>query len=123
MINEVFTDDNEDNGQSNDRVDNSIGSEEIIEKEFTTLKDAYEFYNKYALLCGFGTLIHNSHKTRRTKKIFWKEYVCNKQRFKNLNDKRVVEITTKDVWTWERDVKQWWGLPKQIGEIGLWIIL
>ncbi|KAK3018409.1 hypothetical protein RJ639_004708 [Escallonia herrerae] len=39
-------------------------SQQIDGKTFDTPEAAYEFYNQYALLNGFGTCKHNAHKIR-----------------------------------------------------------
>ncbi|KAK2981152.1 hypothetical protein RJ640_013474, partial [Escallonia rubra] len=57
-------------------------------KTFDTLEAAYEFYNQYALLNGFGTRKHNAHKIRATGAIFMRQFVCNNEGFKKLDDKR-----------------------------------
>ncbi|KAK3025988.1 hypothetical protein RJ639_042145 [Escallonia herrerae] len=57
-------------------------------KTFDTLEAAYEFYNRYALLNDFGTRKHNAHKIRVTGAIFRRQFVCNKEGFKKLDDKR-----------------------------------
>ncbi|KAK2975138.1 hypothetical protein RJ640_010818 [Escallonia rubra] len=58
-------------------------------KAFDTQEAAYEFYNQYALLNGFGTRKHNAHKIMATGAIFRRQFVCNKQGFKKLDDKRL----------------------------------
>ncbi|KAK3037863.1 hypothetical protein RJ639_031223, partial [Escallonia herrerae] len=58
-----------------DNFDNQL----IDGKTFDTLEAAYDFYNQYALLNGFGTRKHNAHKIRATGAI---------EGFKKLNDKR-----------------------------------
>lgn len=61
---------------------------DMIGKEFETYEEAYTFYNQYVYMNGFGVRIHNSHKKRLTNAIYRRQYVCNKQEFKVLNDKR-----------------------------------
>ncbi|KAK2981640.1 hypothetical protein RJ640_000206 [Escallonia rubra] len=63
-------------------------SQPIDGKTFNTLEAAYDFYNRYALLNGFGTRKHNAHKIRATSAIFRRQFVCNKEGFKKVNDKR-----------------------------------
>ncbi|KAK3018803.1 hypothetical protein RJ639_005041 [Escallonia herrerae] len=58
-------------------------------KTFDTQEASYEFYDQYALLNGFGTRIHNAHKIMATGAIFRRQFVCNKQGFKKLDDKRL----------------------------------
>ncbi|KAK2973185.1 hypothetical protein RJ640_009815, partial [Escallonia rubra] len=64
--------------------------EYIDGKTFDTQEVAYELYNQYALFNGFGTRKHNAHKIKATVAIFRRQFVCNKQGFKNLNDKRLI---------------------------------
>ncbi|KAK2986172.1 hypothetical protein RJ640_006207, partial [Escallonia rubra] len=66
-----------------------FNSEHINGKTFDTQEAAYEFYNQYALLNGFGTRKHNAHKIMATGAIFRRQFVCNKQGFKKLDDKRL----------------------------------
>ncbi|KAK2976154.1 hypothetical protein RJ640_006824 [Escallonia rubra] len=66
----------------------NFDSQQIDGKIFDTLEAAYEFYNQYALLNGFGTRKHNAHKIRATGAIFRRQFVCNKEGFKKLDDKR-----------------------------------
>ncbi|KAK3008851.1 hypothetical protein RJ639_014902 [Escallonia herrerae] len=56
-------------------------------KIFDTQEAAYEFYNQYDLLNGFGTRKHNAHKIMAIDVIFRRQFVCNKQGFKKLDDK------------------------------------
>ncbi|KAK2980215.1 hypothetical protein RJ640_017695 [Escallonia rubra] len=51
--------------RENDTYEN-FDSQQIDGKTFDTLEAAYEFYNQYALLNGFGTRKHNVHKIRET---------------------------------------------------------
>ncbi|KAK3030716.1 hypothetical protein RJ639_037213 [Escallonia herrerae] len=62
-------------------------SQPIDGKTFDTLEVAYDFYNRYALLNGFGTCKHNAHKIRATGAIFRGQFVCNKEGFKKVDDK------------------------------------
>ncbi|KAK2980054.1 hypothetical protein RJ640_000120 [Escallonia rubra] len=68
-----------------------FNGEHINGKTFDTQEAAYEFYNQYALLNGFGIRKHNAHKIRATGAIFRMQFVCNKQGFKKLDDKRLNE--------------------------------
>ncbi|KAK3028587.1 hypothetical protein RJ639_038377 [Escallonia herrerae] len=63
-------------------------SQPINEKTFDTLEAAYNFYNQYALLNDFGTRKHNAHKIRATGAIFKRQFVCNKEGFKRVDDKK-----------------------------------
>ncbi|KAK2989936.1 hypothetical protein RJ640_013860, partial [Escallonia rubra] len=66
----------------------NVDSQQIDGKIFDTLEAAYEFYNQYALLNGFGTRKHNAHKIRAMGAIFRRQFVCNKEGFMKLDDKR-----------------------------------
>ncbi|KAK2992858.1 hypothetical protein RJ640_011951 [Escallonia rubra] len=66
-----------------------FNSEHINGKTFDTQEVAYEFYNQYAFLNGFGTRKHNAHKIMAIGAIFRRQFVCNKQGFKKLDDKRL----------------------------------
>ncbi|KAK3011763.1 hypothetical protein RJ639_012429, partial [Escallonia herrerae] len=64
-------------------------SEHVAGKTFDTQEATYKFYNQYALLNGFGTHKHNAHNIMATGAIFRRQFVCNKQGFKKLDDKRL----------------------------------
>ncbi|KAK3031935.1 hypothetical protein RJ639_036219 [Escallonia herrerae] len=66
-----------------------FNSECVAAKTFDTQEAAYEFYSQYALLNGFGASKHNAHKNMATGAIFRRQFVCNKQGFKELDDKRL----------------------------------
>ncbi|KAK2965697.1 hypothetical protein RJ640_022224 [Escallonia rubra] len=66
----------------------NFDSQLIDGKTFDMLEVAYDFYNQYALLNGYGTLKHNAYKIRATGAIFRRQFVCNKEGFKKLDDKR-----------------------------------
>ncbi|KAK3026231.1 hypothetical protein RJ639_040516, partial [Escallonia herrerae] len=86
--------------EGNENFDN-FDSQLIDGKTFDTLEAAYDLYNQYALLNGFGTRKHNAHKIRATGAIFRRQFVCNKEGFKKLDDKRpnVNEKRHKDLRT------------------------
>lgn len=66
--------------------ENEWNNESILGKEFDTHKDAYNFYNDYSFVHGFGIRIHHKYKNKETNKPFRKIYVCNKEGFKRKND-------------------------------------
>ncbi|KAK3042437.1 hypothetical protein RJ639_000161 [Escallonia herrerae] len=66
----------------------NVDSQLIDGKTFDTLEVTYDFYNQYSLLNGFGTRKHNAHKIRATDAIFRRQFICNKEGFKKLDDKR-----------------------------------
>ncbi|XP_076951169.1 protein FAR1-RELATED SEQUENCE 5-like [Bidens hawaiensis] len=57
---------------------------EVIGQVFDTPDDAYEFYNGYAFLHGFGIRKRVTHKNKTTNEAYRKKYVCNKEGFKDL---------------------------------------
>nr|XP_043618958.1 protein FAR1-RELATED SEQUENCE 12-like [Erigeron canadensis] len=58
--------------------------DDVKGKVFETAGEAYEFYNRYALLHGFGIRIYSTYKNKITNEEYRKKYVCNKQDFKDL---------------------------------------
>ncbi|KAK2967840.1 hypothetical protein RJ640_001782 [Escallonia rubra] len=83
---------------------------DLSQELFGGQDDAYEFYNLYALVKGFGTRIPYSHKNRMTNEIFRRQFVCNKQGFKKLEDKRQLRKQLKR----HRDTRTGCGVMKQI---------
>ncbi|GKC33325.1 FAR1-related sequence 5-like protein [Tanacetum coccineum] len=63
----------------------------LIGKTFDSANDAYDFYNEYGLSKGFGIRksYHNKHSV--TKEIYRHVFVCNKEGYKDMNDKRTTE--------------------------------
>ncbi|GKD99994.1 FAR1-related sequence 5-like protein [Tanacetum coccineum] len=63
----------------------------LIGKTFDSADDAYDFYNEYGLSKGFGIRksYHNKHSV--TKEIYRHVFVCNKEGYKDMNDKRTTE--------------------------------
>ncbi|XP_076953965.1 protein FAR1-RELATED SEQUENCE 7-like [Bidens hawaiensis] len=51
---------------------------------FDTPDDAYEFYNGYAFLHGFGIRTRVTHKNKTTNEAYRRKFVCNKEGFKDL---------------------------------------
>nr|XP_043615691.1 protein FAR1-RELATED SEQUENCE 5-like [Erigeron canadensis] len=64
--------------------DENEHDDNIVGKVFDTPEDTYAFYNRYALLHGFGIRIHWDFKNKITKEIYRKIFVCNKEGFKRL---------------------------------------
>ncbi|XP_076933885.1 protein FAR1-RELATED SEQUENCE 5-like [Bidens hawaiensis] len=85
-----------------DRIDSEgllvINSGSDVEKEandirgkvFDTPNDAYDFYNHYAFLLGFGLRIHTAYKNKTTNEHYRRMYVCYKEGFKILKCKSSV---------------------------------
>ncbi|XP_076911980.1 protein FAR1-RELATED SEQUENCE 8-like [Bidens hawaiensis] len=63
---------------------------DIMGRVFDTPDDAYDFYNHYAFVHGFGVRIHNAYKNRTTNEHYRRIYVCNKEGFKDLKCKSSV---------------------------------
>ncbi|GJV70883.1 FAR1-related sequence 5-like protein [Tanacetum coccineum] len=61
----------------------------VMGKVFNTHADAYEFYNRYAFLHGFGIRIYSTYKNKITKEHYRKIYVCNKEGYKYLKSRDV----------------------------------
>ncbi|XP_020271889.1 protein FAR1-RELATED SEQUENCE 5-like [Asparagus officinalis] len=70
------------NGEGNFVVDPYIGM------EFSTHEEAYNFYNAYARLKGFGVRKGHTTWSRKKDAIISRIYVCDKEGFKFLKDKR-----------------------------------
>ncbi|XP_021971456.1 protein FAR1-RELATED SEQUENCE 5-like [Helianthus annuus] len=68
-------------------IDLGLGKDEdnnVVGTVFASPDDAYEFYNRYAFLHGFGIRIYTAFKNKTTNDPYRKKYVCNKQGFKDL---------------------------------------
>lgn len=59
-----------------------------IGKEFDTYEEAYGFYNSYAKLKGFGIRKGHTYWSKKKDTIISRTYVCNKEGFKNIKDRR-----------------------------------
>lgn len=57
-------------------------------KEFDTHEEAYDFYNSYAKLKGFGIRKSHTYWSKKKDIIISRTYVCDKKGFKNMKDKR-----------------------------------
>ncbi|XWS54423.1 hypothetical protein CRYUN_Cryun10bG0088100 [Craigia yunnanensis] len=72
--------------------------------EFESEEAAKSFYNSYARRVGFSTRVSSSRRSRRDGAIIQRQFVCAKEGFRNLNEKR-----TKD-----REIKR----PRIITRVG-----
>ncbi|KAI3823348.1 hypothetical protein L1987_04783 [Smallanthus sonchifolius] len=75
---------------------------EVMGKVFDHPDDAYDFYNRYAFLHGFGIRIYTTFKNKTTNEPYRKKYVCNKEGFKDLkcsSSKRDVKKRRRDLRT------------------------
>ncbi|XP_042458601.1 protein FAR1-RELATED SEQUENCE 5-like [Zingiber officinale] len=50
-----------------------------IGMKFSSLEEAYSFYNQYAREAGFSVRINNSKKNKMTNEVVWKKFVCFKE--------------------------------------------
>ncbi|KAL4568104.1 hypothetical protein LXL04_023705 [Taraxacum kok-saghyz] len=67
-----------------ERAEDGGTDESILGKVFDKPDDAYNFYNDYAFLHGFGIRKDNTIKNTTTNEAYRKMYVCNKEGFKRL---------------------------------------
>lgn len=72
--------------------------------EFESEESAKAFYNSYARRIGFSTRVSSSRRSRRDGAIIQRQFVCAKEGFRNMNEKR-----TKD-----REIKR----PRTITRVG-----
>lgn len=70
-----------------DGIDERGASKPYVGLEFHTHDEAYDFYNTYARMTGFGIRKGISWKNRKGETTT-KFFVCNKEGFRNDNDKR-----------------------------------
>ncbi|KAM0009197.1 putative transcription factor FAR family [Helianthus debilis subsp. tardiflorus] len=59
-------------------------NDDVIGQIFDTLGDAYDFYNRYAFVDGFGIRIRSTFKDKTTNEPYRRKYVCNKKGYKDL---------------------------------------
>ncbi|XP_042381983.1 protein FAR1-RELATED SEQUENCE 5-like isoform X1 [Zingiber officinale] len=70
-----------------------------IGMEFSSLDDAYSFYNQYAREAGFSSRMHTSKKNKITNEVTWKQIVCFKEGHTDLmrwNKHTKVDQPTKE---------------------------
>lgn len=58
----------------------------MLTKVFSTLDAAFEFYNQHVLLKGFG--VRRSFSNKKKGEVYRTRFVCNKEGFKDMKDKR-----------------------------------
>ncbi|KAL4565569.1 hypothetical protein LXL04_029670 [Taraxacum kok-saghyz] len=71
----------------NDHIEcdkDEVNDESIVGKVFDTPDDAYNYYNDYSFLHGFGIRKDDTIKNPTTNEAYRKMYVCNKEGFKRL---------------------------------------
>ncbi|XP_077228581.1 protein FAR1-RELATED SEQUENCE 5-like [Tasmannia lanceolata] len=72
-----------DDSQSNARIVPFVGL------EFENEVAAYQYYNLYALVIGFGIRKAKTASSKKdTKVVIWRRFVCDKEGFRSSNDKR-----------------------------------
>ncbi|XP_061359450.1 protein FAR1-RELATED SEQUENCE 5-like [Gastrolobium bilobum] len=69
--------------------DSEFNEPPILGRVFETAEEAYDFYNDFAKVKGFGIRKRYFNRSRRTQQPCLWNYVCSKQGVKNLNDKRI----------------------------------
>ncbi|KAL4580155.1 hypothetical protein LXL04_016336 [Taraxacum kok-saghyz] len=80
--------------------------ESMLGKVCDTPDDAYNFYNDYSFLHGFGIRKDNTIKKPTTNEAYWKMYVCNKEGFKRLEKNDSVGNEKNGLEMLEQDAKQ-----------------
>ncbi|KAK3043800.1 hypothetical protein RJ639_000499 [Escallonia herrerae] len=94
---------NVDDDDHEDCCDNHFGGEVhgdfdyelTIGKVFVNEDEAYNFYNLYARLKGFGIRKHWATRSRTTGKLIKRQFVCNKEGFRSSKDNRQIGRETK----------------------------
>ncbi|XP_012829668.1 PREDICTED: protein FAR1-RELATED SEQUENCE 5-like [Erythranthe guttata] len=84
--------------------DGDIDLEPYEGMEFESEESAKAFYNSYARRVGFSTRVSSSRRSRKDGAIIQRSFVCAKEGFRNLNEKR-----TKD-----REIKR----PRTVTRVG-----
>ncbi|GKD62877.1 protein FAR1-related sequence 5, partial [Tanacetum coccineum] len=85
-------------------VDREVDLEPCEGMEFESEEAAKAFYNSYARRVGFSTRVSSSRRSRKDGAIIQRSFVCAKEGFRNLNEKR-----TKD-----REIKR----PRTVTRVG-----
>ena len=67
----------------------------MLGRTFFTSSDAYKFYNEYSLSKGFGIRKHQLYRYNDTNKVYRRIFSCNKEGFKDMNDKRQLRDDVK----------------------------
>ncbi|KAJ9556661.1 hypothetical protein OSB04_011275 [Centaurea solstitialis] len=100
--------------------ENEFDGETFVGKVFDKLEEVYTFYNRYALLHGFGIRSHSVHKNRITNEPYQKMYVCNKQGFKKVK----VDCSGVDTKKRQRDSRTGCEAELQVSKTkdGKWVV-
>uniref|UniRef100_A0A7N0UW14 SWIM-type domain-containing protein n=1 Tax=Kalanchoe fedtschenkoi TaxID=63787 RepID=A0A7N0UW14_KALFE len=86
-------------------------------KSFSTLEEAYDFYNEYARKNGFGIRKSSSSLSRRSREIIRKEFVCNKE------GQKIITASTTQQQKQRRKVRTCCLAKMEVGlRSGRWIV-
>ncbi|GAB2245901.1 hypothetical protein Droror1_Dr00001394 [Drosera rotundifolia] len=69
--------------------------EPLVGMEFESEEAAKAFYNSYARRVGFSTRVSSSRRSRKDGAIIQRSFVCCKEGFRNMNEKRYKEKEVK----------------------------
>ncbi|CAM8941874.1 unnamed protein product [Rhodiola kirilowii] len=89
--------------------------------EFESEEAAKAFYNSYARRVGFSTRVSSSRRSRRDGAIIQRQFVCAKEGFRNLNERRTKDREIKRPRTITR-VGCKASLSVKIQESGKWVV-
>ncbi|XP_047973774.1 protein FAR1-RELATED SEQUENCE 5 [Salvia hispanica] len=89
--------------------------------EFESEEAAKAFYNSYARRVGFSTRVSSSRRSRKDGAIIQRSFVCAKEGFRNLNEKRTMDREIKRPRTVTR-VGCKASLSVKIQESGKWLV-
>ncbi|GJS85329.1 transposase, MuDR, MULE transposase domain protein [Tanacetum coccineum] len=67
----------------------------ILGRKFSSFDDAYDFYNQYGRSKGFGIRKHQLNRYKDTNKVCRRKFICNKEGFMDMNDKRQLRDDVK----------------------------
>ncbi|KAL4588735.1 hypothetical protein LXL04_001630 [Taraxacum kok-saghyz] len=107
------------NDINTERAEDEGTDESILGKVFDKPDDAYNFYNDYAFLHGFGIRKDDTIKNTTTNEAYRKMYVCNKEGFKRLEKNASIGNEKNGVETLEPDAKQCFELQNKRTGSGL----
>ncbi|XP_077228421.1 protein FAR1-RELATED SEQUENCE 5-like [Tasmannia lanceolata] len=94
----ILGDEREDlNDENNEEV---VENKSFVGRVFERSEDAYDCYNAYGLVKGFGIRKSSFSKSTKTQDVISRKFVCNKQGVKNSKDKRLIGREVKERRTW-----------------------
>ncbi|KAL3850344.1 hypothetical protein ACJIZ3_012226 [Penstemon smallii] len=103
------------------QIDGELDLEPYEGMEFESEEAAKAFYNSYARRIGFSTRVSSSRRSRKDGAIIQRSFVCAKEGFRNLNEKRTKDREIKRPRTVTR-VGCKASLSVKIQESGKWIV-